>query len=141
DRAADGDAGSAARHLPDDGVALDDVVAVPRDRARLGGDAEPDEAALHALGLLLGEHIAPEERSLVELDGPAEAGLERRGRVVDVVAVQRQLRLEPQRVARAEADRQAAERLRGVEQRRPQADRVGARARELEAVLARVAGA
>ena len=35
----------------------------------------------------------------------AEVGLDRRGVVVEIVAVERQARLEPQRIARAEADR------------------------------------
>src|SRR6478609_7031887 len=44
------------------------------------------------------------EIRLVQLDHPAQTCLERVGRLVDFVAVQREPRVQPQRVARAQAD-------------------------------------
>ena len=88
------------------------------------------------------ERLAADEVALVELHDPAEAGLERRGRLVELVPVERQRRLEAQRVARAEADRRdrpiGAPRL---EQRVPERAACRRADVELEAVLAGVAGA
>ena len=61
--------------------------------------------------------------------------------VVEVVAIQRQPRLEAQRIARAETDRQPAEWRGRLEQRGPQPHRVAVGASELEAIFAGVAGA
>ena len=54
--------------------------------------------------------VAADEVALVELDHPAQPGLERRGRVVHVVAVEPVGHLEPQRVAGAQAGRDRAPR-------------------------------
>ena len=72
------------------------------------------------------------------LDRPGEAGFDRRGGRVDVVAVQAQAGLQAQRVARAQADR-ADLGLR--EQRARQRFGLLGRHRDLEAVLAGVARA
>ena len=82
-----------------------------------------------------------DEVAAVELHHPAEARLERRGLLVEVVAVERQPRLEAQRVARAQADRLAAGGAGRLEQRVPQRGGVLGVAEDLEAVLAGVAGA
>src|SRR5262249_44872486 len=76
-------------------------VAVPRDPAI--AHLEADEPARDSLGLLLLERAAAEEIALLHLDDPAQVRLPRRDRVVDVVAVERHLRLEAQRVSRSEA--------------------------------------
>ena len=74
---------------------------------------------------------------LVERARPAEAGRDRVGVAGDVIAVQRITHLEPERVARAEAARRGAVR----DDRVPELDRVLGRAHQLDARLARVAGA
>ena len=75
--------------------------------------------------------------ALVQLHDPAQPGLERRGGVVDLVAVERVAHLQPQRVAGAQPDRLGA----GPDQRLPDLRRVPLPAVQLEAVLAGVAGA
>src|SRR6185436_17908557 len=115
DGAADDDARAAAGDGADDGGlagaerAVDDGVAVARDRAGVVGDLEAGELASEAARLLVAQRLRAEELA-VELDGPAQAGLERGVVVVEIVAVERQPGLEAQRVARAQADRQAARR-------------------------------
>ena len=74
---------------------------------------------------------------LVERARPAEPGRDRVGVRRDVVAVQRVADLEPQRVARAEPARLGAAR----DDRVPERRRVLRRAQQLDAALARVAGA
>src|SRR4051812_32244705 len=90
DRAAGADAGAAARHGPDDLVADLHGVAVAGDRALGLVDLEPDELAREAGRLLLAERGGADELAAIELHGPAEAGLERRVIVVEIVAVERQ---------------------------------------------------
>ena len=63
---------------------------------------------------------AADEVALGRLDDPAEARLERTGGLVDVVAVERELHLEPERVARAEADRLDAVAAARLDQRVPE---------------------
>src|SRR3989442_11352379 len=99
--------GAAAPHVPLAAVEID-AVAVAGHALRLA-HAEPDEPAPHALQLLPLQGGEPHEvRALLELHDPAEARLERGDRVVDVAAVQRVARLEPQRVAGAQTARLAA---------------------------------
>src|SRR5262249_47327061 len=125
-----------ARDLPDHGTLRRvDRVAMARDAALLHDEA--DQPAFDALGMLAGEGLTPDESASAELDHPAETGLARRGRLVDVVAVQAQPRLQAQRVARAEATRFGA----GARQRFEDRAGVGRLAEDLEAVLAGVAGA
>ena len=83
----------------------------------------------------------PRKSPLPMLHDPAEVGLEGRDRVVDVVAVERHLRLESQRVARAEPARRDAVDLSLLEQPPEDGLRVFGTAVDLEPVLARVAGA
>ena len=115
--------------------------AVPRDVARLG--LEPDQRPARARpALTFGQRFAADEVALVELHGPAQAGLVRVDRLVHVVAVQAQRGLEARRVARAQAGRQHAAARRPcsriASQTSPTRSDVD---EELEAVLARVAGA
>ncbi len=105
-------------------------------RVAVAGDAavrhlEPDEPARHARGLLRRERLAAEEVALVHLHDPAEVRLERGDGVVDVVAVERHLRLETQRVPRAEAAGRApsASPRRGGAGRSPRRLRAGSRSR------------
>src|SRR5215475_12263407 len=107
DRAADADAGAAAGDRADHGGlagaerAVDHRVAVARDRAGRVGDLEAGELAGQPALLLLTQRRRADEVA-VELDRPAQARLERRVIVVEVVAVERQPRLEAERVARAQ---------------------------------------
>src|SRR2546425_5621621 len=130
-----------------DGAAADHVhlAAVEIDPVTVAGHAlrlahpEPDEPALDALQPLPPQGGGPDGvRALLELPDPAEARLEGGDRGVDVVAVERVTRLEPQRVAGAQPARLAAPRS---HERQPQSLEVRAAAIQLEAVLARVAGA
>src|SRR5215831_21235201 len=81
-------------------------IAVARDG--LFDHLDADQAPPHAFGADLLERLAPDELALRRLDDPAQASLERVRRVVDVVAVQGVLHLEPQSVARPEPDRRDA---------------------------------
>ncbi len=72
------------------------------------------------------------------LDRPFQRALDRRGRGVDVVAIEAKPGLEPQAVARAKPDRQH---VAVVEQFRRQRFGVVGRNRNLKAVLAGIAGA
>ena len=92
-------------------------IAVARHRAL--GHLEPDQLAAHGpAARTRSMRLAADELALGGLHDPAEAGLERVRRVVDVVAVERVAHLEPQRVARAEADR-APRRRRGPRRAAP----------------------
>ncbi len=121
DRHAEGRARGAARHHA--GLALpgEDRVAVPGDPA--AADDEADEATARPLG---GDPLegrpADEVAGLVELDHPAETGVVRADGRIEVVAVERHPRLEPERVARAQPDRHQPVRSAGVEQGVPQLD-------------------
>ena len=93
------------------------VPSASQQRVAVAGDAAPDHLEADQLArqpalLALEQRLAPTNVALVELHDPAEARLERVGRLVDVVAVEAEARLEPQRVARAEADGLQAERAR-----------------------------
>ena len=103
-----------------------------RRAAALGGDAA--EAAGDAALLLGLERRSAAEVALVPAHHPAEAGLQRRDARAELVAVQRQAGLEPQRVAGAEA-RPARCRRRGA--RPTSRRRLGGRHGDLDAVLAR----
>src|SRR5947209_18320022 len=78
-------------------------------------DHEAHQGALHATLALLEESRAPQEVALAELHHPGEPRLERRRALVDLVAIERHRRLEPQRVAGAEARRHQAVRRAGGE--------------------------
>src|SRR5690606_35600728 len=115
------------------------AVAVPREAALLHHEADAFLPA--AAPLQLRERAPADEVALVELDDPAEARLERRVVLVEVVAVQRVAHLEAERVTGAEADRQDAVVRAGEEKPAPEGHRVVRRDVQLEAILARVARA
>src|SRR6185503_17195142 len=85
----------------------------------------------------LERRAADEVARCAPVDGPAEAGLERRDRLVHVLAVEVHAGLETQRIAGAEAAGLHAR----LDERRPQRLDMRRRQRDLEAVLAGVAGA
>src|SRR5881296_3408084 len=123
--------------------AAHDLVVV-RDLVAMAGDATLDHQAsdlsLRPLRLLCGDHVAPGE-FLVELAGPAQARLDRVGRLVDVVAVQGEAGLQTERVARPEPDWLDSGVAPGREQSVPDFGGVGVCHEHLEAVFARVPGA
>ena len=82
--------------------------------------------------------LADEIARAREIDRPGEAGLERRHRLVHVLAVEVHAGFEAQRVARAEARRACTP---AAASALPQLRRVRRRQHDLEAVLAGVAGA
>src|SRR5262249_33845936 len=118
---------------------------------RLRGIPVPADPAIHHLEayelardagpLLRGERVAPQEIALAHLDDPAEVRFPGRDRIVDVVAVERHLRFEPQRVARAQPARQDTVAAPLLEELAEESRGVLGAAVDLEAVLARVAGA
>src|SRR5688572_9679545 len=65
---------------------------------------ESDQLARDAAGAEILDRRTPHEVSLARLDDPAEPRLERTGGAVDVIAIQRELHLEPERVTGAEAN-------------------------------------
>jgi len=136
----EGGGGRAARHAADDRAAgVDELVALPRDARALGDEAHqppPRSCLQHPL-----DGGAPAE-VLAVLDGlDHDARLDGVRRVVELVAVERHPRLEPERVAGAEADGRDAVLLAGLEQRVPDLGGVGRLEVQLVAVLARVARA
>src|SRR2546421_8002707 len=66
---------------------------------------ESSQFAARSFRFLTLQDIASEEVALLDLDDPAKVGLEGRGGLVDVVAVERHLRFEAKRVARAKSAR------------------------------------
>ena len=121
DRALDRVAVAAARHPAEDLAVHPHGLGAERNRARLVED-EAGESPLRRLFLRREERVAPEEVALVELDGEAEAGLERRLVRRDVGAPDAVALLEPQRVDRLVAARDEAvprPASQSVSQRRP----------------------
>src|SRR2546430_758391 len=111
-------------------------VAVARDG--LVDHLDADQAAPYALGADFLERLAPDELAFGRLDDPPEPRFERIRRLVDVVAVEGVLHLEPQRVARPEPDQAGSVGAAGGQERFPEPHGlVGGRV-ELEAVLAGV---
>ena len=97
---------AARRDLADDLAADRDLRALARDRLAVGQKTDP--LARRAFGdLLLDDRGAGEAALLAALlaDAPQQARLDRRGRGVDVVAVEAEAGFEAQRIARAQADR------------------------------------
>jgi hypothetical protein len=88
----------------------------------------------------LRESFFPKEGGLVELHDPAEPRFQGVGRLVDVVAIKRQARLEPQCIARAKPCGPEAKRCARVHEGAPELGRVVPRGEDFEAVFARVAG-
>src|SRR5690606_22853295 len=139
-RAIDGRAEAAAGDPADRAaVAVGDLGALGRRSPALGPDA--DAAPRRAAGDLRLDAGGAGEAALLAAtlaDAPGQTRLDRRGRRVDVVAVQAEAGLQPQRIAGAEADRLDV----GMRQQ-PFGDGpgLGRRDRDLEAVLAGVSGA
>src|SRR5438067_3681047 len=127
----------AARDLADDVAVLRDLVPVARDPAL---DHETGDLPLRSGGLFRRDHIAPDE-GLVQLARPAEARLDRVGGLVDVVPIEREARLQTQRVAGSQADRLDPGLAPGRKQAVPHRGRIGVGHEHLEAVLAGVSGA
>src|SRR6478752_9728534 len=98
------------------------------------GEGERDE--LLGCRARLGQRVGADEARLA-LAAPAEAGLDRVAVLGQVVSVEVEADLEPERVAGAEADRGGS----GRGERVPHAGRVLRREQQLDAVLAGVAGA
>src|SRR5262249_44736722 len=120
-------------------ASLDHVVAVARHRTV--GHLDADEPALEARGARALDGGAADEIALGGLDHPAQACLERIGGLVDVVAVERELHLEPESVAGAETNRLDPVASPFVQERVPEGHAPLRGYVELEAVLARVARA
>src|SRR5690606_25867905 len=102
---------------------------------------ETDQATREPLSFHLEQRCLADEIPGVELDEDPETRLEWMGRFVDVVAVERQSRLQTQRVTRAQTAGQEAERCPRFHQLPPQRGRVRRRAEQLDAVFPGVAGA
>ena len=108
---------------------------------RLAVEDDADAQPRRAVGELAGDAIGAGKAALGAPalgDGEAEIGLDRRRGLVDVVAVEAEAGLEPQRIAGAEADRQH---LRLGEERAGEGLGMVGLHRDLEAILAGVAGA
>src|SRR5436189_267653 len=99
---------------------------------------EPDDLAADAGGLLLAQPGGADEVVLQPADRPTQVGFERRRRLVDLVPVQAHAGFQPERVAGAEAARNHAGALAGLEERLPDAIGRLRRHEDLEAVLSRV---
>src|SRR6185436_12630186 len=91
--------GSAARHPSRRYAVQEDLVSVPSDAA--AAHLESHQLAANAVFLLLEQHVAPDKLTLIELHDPAQVGLQRRNRGVDLVPVERHLGFQAQRIARA----------------------------------------
>ena len=103
-------------------------------------DHETGDLPLRSGGFFRRDHIAPDE-GLVQLARPAEARLDRVGGLVDVVPIEREARLQTQRVAGSQADRLDPGLAPGRKQAVPHRGRIGVGHEHLEAVLAGVSGA
>src|SRR5204862_1494752 len=102
---------------------------------------EPDEPTAQSRRAHALDRLAADEAALRGLDRPSETRLQRIRRLIDVVAVERVAHLEPERVARAEADRRDAVGGARLQQRPPEPRRLRPRHVELEPILAGVARA
>src|SRR5258708_4320645 len=97
---------AAGRNLADGLAAERDVRALARDRFARGQQADP--LARGAVGDLLLDGRGAGETALCPAllaDAPQQARLDRRGRGVDVVAVEAETSFEAERIARAQTDR------------------------------------
>src|ERR1700674_1425752 len=125
------------RHGPDLLAIADHAVAVTGDAAvqHLETHQPPRESLLAGLQ----DGVTPHE-ILVEVEGPIQPCLERIGVGIHVVAVEAHARLQSQRVASAQARRSDAIGLALLEQRAPEPLGIGIAAKQLEAILAGIAG-
>src|SRR5207253_1745914 len=115
------------------------------DRVAVAGDAaaahdEPDQLLRRTVpGDLLERRPAYEIGRLVELHDSPQPSLERIGLGVELIAVERHPRFEPEGVARSQAARDHAAFPAGVQEARPHVRGTAPLDEDLEAVLARVA--
>jgi len=100
---------------------------------------EADELPADPLLVLPDQDVASEELVLLEFNDPFEVRLQRGRRVVDVVPIERELGLEPERVAGAQADRLEAMRFARLDNGVPYGAGLMVESVDLEPVLARVA--
>src|ERR1700681_1985937 len=129
-RAAGDDTGPAAL--------LADGRAVPRNVSRPG--RETDETSPRPFLFDLCQSVAADEVPFAKLDRPAEAGFIGVDRLVHVVSVKAQGRLEPGRISRAEARGQHAFTLAAREDRVPDIADASRIDEQLESILSRVTG-
>src|SRR5262249_62435476 len=108
-------------------------------RQGLVAHLDADQSATQPPGASLLERLAPDELAFGGFDDPAEPRLERIRGLVDVVAVEGVLHLEPQRVAGAEPDGRGAVGAPGGQERLPELHSAVPRRTELEAVPAGIA--
>ena len=102
-------------------------------------DHEADDPPFRSALLGRCDHVSSDE-VLVQLRRPAQAGLDRTGRLVDVVPIEREARLKAQGVARPEPDRDDARGRAGGHEAGPDLDGSVVVDEDLEAVLAGVSG-
>src|SRR5690606_12395478 len=136
----EGRGGGAARAMPDRRAeAIEDRIAGASNAP--SRHLETDEGSAEACFEGGHEGGLPEEVRLLHLHSPAEARLERGGRLVDFVAVQGQTGFEPERVARPETGGFEPERRTCLHERAPDRNCALVLTEDLDAVFARVAGA
>src|SRR5258708_2395234 len=102
---------------------------------------QPDQRPTRSFGLDLLQRVAADEVALAQLHGPSQSRLVGVDGLVHVVAPQAQRGFESGRVACAESSREDAGRPAVLEDRVPCRAHLVAADEQLEAVLARVAGA
>src|ERR1035437_1091950 len=105
------------------------------------GHLERGEFLVHAVGLLLREDGTAMEIAFVERYERSDPGLNRRGVLVEFVAVKRVTGFRAQRVPRAESGGFQAEGLTGGKQSGPEGYNCGIRTENLKTIFARVTGA
>ncbi len=115
-----------------------DPIPTPRDPTT--NHLQPDQFAPRPFCFDALQRLAADERPFVELDDPAKACFVRVYRLRNFVAIERELGLEAQAIARAEADRLEAVVVPLFKQAIPYGCGVLVRKEELEAILARIAG-
>src|SRR2546426_2909667 len=126
---------AAAGDAPCRATREDDRIAVPGNP--LVDHLEADQAPLDPALSLACQLIAADEVSLFPAHDPAEVRLQNGGGLVDVVSVERHLRLEPQGVPCTQPRRRQPFRPARLHQPAPDLRRAGRRNVDLEAVLPR----
>src|ERR1700732_2608205 len=121
-----------------------DLLAIADHVVAVTGDAAVEHLEAHEPpreSLLLGPHDGvTADEVLVEVEGPIQSCLERIGVGIHVVAVEAHSRFQSQRVASAQARGPDAVGLALIEQRTPEPHGIGIPAKQLEAILAGIAG-
>ena len=101
--------------------------------------SKPDQMLAESSRLLGGKRFRAGERAS-EFYEIAEPRLRRRRFTVQLVAIERQPRLHPQRIARSESARQHALLTAGIQQSLEKPGRVGCRGEKFKAVFAGISG-